>query len=390
MDFRLTDEQSMIRQTVRQFVERELFPLESEALLADRRGEDFPDAATTKQLQAKARDIGFWGINTPKEYGGADLGQVTQAIVAMELGRTFIPFTFGGSADNILYHANDEQKQEYLIPTIQGERLSCFALTEPGAGSDAARIQMRAVPDGDDWILTGTKIFITNGNHADFAMVFAVTDPNKTGRGRITCFLVDRAMGWTSQFVPTMGSWGPAILTFDNVRVPARNILGPVGEGFRIALEWIGFHRWMIGARAVGAAERLLQMAVDHARMRETFGEPLANRQAIQWMIADSAVEIEATRWLSLVAAWKLDQGLDNRHEASMAKLYGANMANQVVDRVLQIHGGMGYTKDLPIERWYRDMRVWRIYDGTDEMQRLVVSRNLLKGYRRIGDWPAE
>lgn len=387
MDFRLTDEDRMIQETVRRFVERELWPLEPAALEADRQGLPYPDLPTTQALQEKARRAGFWGITTPEEYGGAALGHVTEALITTELGRTFIPFQFGGYADNILFYGTAEQKARYLIPTINGERISCFALTEPDAGSDAAGISTRATRDGSDWVLSGTKIFITNGNEADFAMVFAVTGHPKDRRQGISCFLVDRDRGFTTRYVHTMGSWGPAILTLDNVRVPEENMLGPMGEGFRIAMDWIGYHRWMIGARAVGAAERLLDMAIAHANSRTTFGEPLANRQAIQWMIADSAVELEATRWLTLVAAWRLDQGLDNRHEASMAKLFGANMGNDVVDRVLQIHGGMGYTKDLPIERWYRDMRVWRIYDGTDEMQRLIISRNLLKGYRRAGDW---
>ncbi len=209
----------------------------------------------------------------------------------------------------------------------------------------------------------------------------------KGGARGITCFLVDREMGWRSERIPTMGEWDPAALIFENVRVPEENVLGEVGWGFKLGLEWIGQARWVIPARGVGAAERLLQMAIDHAKTRVTFGKPIAERQAIQWMIADSAVEIEATRWITLRAAWMQDQGLDNRHQASMAKLYGANMANRVCDRVLQIHGGMGYTKELPIERWYREMRVWRIFDGTDEIQRYIISRNLLKGHVKVGEW---
>ena len=218
-------------------------------------------------------------------------------------------------------------------------------------------------------------------------MVFAVTDKDKQGHGGVTCFLVDREMGWRSEYIHTMGSWGPASLIFENVRVPEENILGELHGGYKLGLEWIGYQRWMIGARAVGSAERLLQMAIDYAKQRVTFGKPLAERQAIQWQIADSAVEIEAAKWLVLNAAWTLDQGEDNRHLASMAKLFGANMGNRVVDRVLQIHGGMGYTKELPIERWYRDARVWRIYDGTDEIQRIIIARNLLKGYVKLGDF---
>jgi acyl-CoA dehydrogenase len=308
------------------------------------------------------------------------------AIVGIELAHTFVPFTFGGLADNILYRCNDEQKQRYLIPTINGERRSCFALTEPGAGSDAANIQMPAVKDGSDWVLNGEKVFITNGNEADFAMVFAVTDRKKGAHGGVTCFLVDREMGWRSSYIPTMGEWGPASLYFENVRVPEENILGELHQGFNLGMQWIGAGRWNIACRAVGAAERLLQMGIDYSKQRVTFGKPIADRQAIQWMIADSAVEIEATKWLALHAAWMAEQGEDTRHAASIAKLYGAGMANRVADRVLQIHGGMGYTKELPIERWYRELRLFRIFEGTDEIQHFIIARNLLRGYVKVGE----
>jgi acyl-CoA dehydrogenase len=202
----------------------------------------------------------------------------------------------------------------------------------------------------------------------------------------VTCFLVDRDMGWRSEPIHTMGEWGPASLVFDNVRVPEENILGELGKGFELGMKWIGQGRWVIPARAVGAAERLLQMGIDYANTRQTFGKPIAERQAIQWMIADSAVEIEATRWIVLRAAWMAENGLDARHQSSIAKLYGSNMADRVVDRVLQIHGGMGYTKELPIERWYREIRLWRIFEGTDEIQRYIISRNLLKGNVKVGE----
>ncbi|KPV43416.1 acyl-CoA dehydrogenase family protein [Alicyclobacillus ferrooxydans] len=388
MQLRLNDEQRMIQKTVRKFVENELFPLEAQVLRNEREGREGISKEQRKELQEKAKRLGFWGINTPEKYGGAELGQMMQAIVVMELGRTFVPFNFGGSADNILYYGNEEQKQRYLIPTINGERVSCFAFTEPGAGSDTRHIRMKAEKDGNEWVLNGEKVFITNGNDADFTMVFAVTDKElqAQGRGGVTCFLVDRDMGWKSEYIHTMGEWGPASLVFEDVRVPEENILGELHGGYNLGLEWIGFARWIVGARAVGAAERLLQMAIDYSKQRVTFGKPISERQAIQWMIADSAVEIEAARWLVFNAAWMLDEGMDNRHYASIAKLYGANMGNRVVDRVLQIHGGMGYTKELPIERWYREARLWRIYDGTDEIQRMIIARNLLKGHVKLGD----
>ncbi|EFH85538.1 acyl-CoA dehydrogenase family protein [Ktedonobacter racemifer] len=385
MDFRLTDEQKMVRDTVRAFVQKELLPLEGDVLRNEREGRVGIEREQLRQLQLKAKELGFWGINTPEEYGGANLGPVMTAIIIMELSHTFVPFAFGGSADNILYHCNEEQKQRYLIPTINGERRSCFALTEPGAGSDAANIKMSAVKDGKHWVLNGEKVFITNGNEADFTMVFAVTDKERGARG-VTCFLVDREMGWRSNYIHTMGEWGPASLYFENVRVPEENILGELNQGFTLGMQWIGAGRWNIAARAVGAAERLLQMGIDYAKTRSTFGKPIAERQAIQWMIADSRVEIEATRWLALHAAWMAEEGQDTRHASSIAKLYGSNMANQVADRVMQIHGGMGYTKELPIERWYREMRVWRIFEGTDEIQRFIISRDLLRGYVRLGE----
>jgi len=212
-----------------------------------------------------------------------------------------------------------------------------------------------------------------------------VTDPERGAHTGATAFLVDRSMGWTSHFIQTMGEGGPASLVFDDVRVPGRNVLGEIGQGFELGMAWIGRGRYLIPARALGAAERLLQMALDQANTRETFGRTIGTNQAIQWMIADSEVELEAARWLVLHAAWTVDQGRDPRHSSSMAKLYGANMANRVVDRVLQIHGGMGYTRELPIERWYREVRLWRIFEGTDEMQRLIISRDLLRGYTKVG-----
>ncbi|MFB4426815.1 acyl-CoA dehydrogenase family protein [Streptomyces sp. QL37] len=385
VDFSLNVEERQIRDTVRTFISKEVMPLEQDVLRNERAGAPAITLDVLGELRTKARKAGFWGMNTPEEYGGMNLGAVMSAILAMETGRTFVPFSFGGSADNILYSANDEQKQRYLVPTIEGERRSCFAITEPGAGSDARNIRTRAVRDGGDWVINGEKTFITGGNEADFVMVFAVTDPGRGADGGVTCFLVDRDMGWKSEPIPTMGQWGPAALVFDDVRVPDENVLGEVGQGFALALRWIGQGRYMIPARAIGSAERMLQMAVDYAKIRHSMGHPIGDYQAIQWQIADSQVEIESTKWLTLYAAWRVQQGMDARHASSIAKLNGALMANQVVDRVLQIHGGMGYTKELPIERWYRELRLLRIFEGTDEIQRRTIARNLLKGHVRLG-----
>jgi acyl-CoA dehydrogenase len=386
MDFSLSDEERAIRDTARQFITREVMPLEQEALLRERRHQPGLEHSELRELQQKAKKFGFWGLSTPEEYGGMDLPAVMQSLLWTELGRTFVQFKFGGEADNILYYANDQQKEEFLRPTIEGDRISCFAITEPGAGSDAANIKLSARQDGDDWVLNGEKTFITNGNDADFVIVVAVTDKEKGVRGGgTTAFLVDKSMGWRSEFIQTMGEGGPAALVFSDVRVPARNILGEIGQGFELGMKWIGKGRYLIPSNALGIAERALGMAIEYANTRETFGQPIGTNQAIQWMLADSEVELEAARWLILRAAWTVDQGWDPRHSSSMAKLYGAGMVNRVVDRVMQIHGGMGYTRELPIERWYRQVRLMRIYEGTDEMQRLIISRDLLRGYTKIG-----
>ncbi|MFF1610013.1 acyl-CoA dehydrogenase family protein [Amycolatopsis sp. NPDC058278] len=385
MDFSLSTEEREVRDWVRTFVQRELIPLEQEVLRRERAHQPGLTGEELKDLQLKAKESGFWGVLTPEEYGGMGLSAVMAALLEAELGRTFVPFRFGGAADNILFHANEEQKQTYLLPTISGERKSCFAITEPGAGSDAKAIRTTARKDGSDWIINGEKTFITGGNEADFTMVFAITDPEKGANGGVTCFLVDREAGWKSEYIDTMGEWGPASLIFQDVRVPETQILGEEGRGFELAMQWIGQGRYLLPARAIGSCERLISMAIEHANTRETFGQKIAERQAIQWMIADSGVELEALRWLVLHAAWQVDQGLDSRHAQSMAKLYGGQKANEIVDRVLQIHGGMGYTRELPVERWYRELRLLRIYEGTDEIQRRTIARNLLKGHVKVG-----
>jgi len=383
VDLSLTDDEREVRSWVRTFVTKELVPLEQETLARERRGERGIAADELTALRETAKRAGFFGIHTPVEHGGMGLGAVMSALVEIELGRTFLQFSFGGEADNILYDANEAQQERYLLPTIAGARKSCFAITEPGAGSDARAIRTSAKRDGGtgDWVINGEKTFITGGHEADFVMVFAVTDKEKGADGGVTCFLVDRGQGWTSEPIDTMGEWGPAALIFKDVRVPHSAILGEEGRGFDLAMRWIGRGRYLLPARALGACERLVEMAMEHARNRVTFGEPLAARQAIQWMVADSAVEIEALRWLVLTAAWQVDQRLDSRQAQSMAKLYGGVKANEIVDRVLQIHGGMGYTRELPIERWYRELRLLRIYEGTDEIQRRTIARNLLRGH---------
>ena len=370
-----------VRGWVRAFVRTEVMPLEPEVLDRERRHEQGLRGDELKVLQDRAKAAGFFGVHTPRQYGGMGLGAVVNALVEVELGRSFVPFKFGGEADDILYLADDEQTRRYLLPTISGGRKGCFAITEPGAGSDARGIRTAASREGDEWVINGKKTFITGGNAADFAVVFAVTDTDRGADGGVTCFLVDRDQGWKSEHIDTMGEWGPAVLTFDEVRVAHSSILGEEGKGFDLAMQWMGRGHYLRPARALGACERLVEMGMEHARNRVTFGQPIAEHQAIQWMIADSAVEIEALRWLVLTAAWQVDHEIDSRQSQSMAKLFGGIKANEVVDRVLQMHGGMGYTRELPVERWYRELRLLRIYEGTDEIQRRTIARNLLSGH---------
>ncbi|PRX97394.1 acyl-CoA dehydrogenase family protein [Allonocardiopsis opalescens] len=385
MDFGLTDEQRAIRDTARAFIAREVIPLEAELLRRQRDSGTGITRDELRELQLKAKEFGFWGPGTPESHGGMGLDAVTQALLATENGRTLVPFQFGGETDNILFYADDEQRKRYLEPAIAGELRSCFAITEPDAGSDATNISTTARRDGDDWVLRGEKTFITGGEDADLFIVIAVTDAEKRHRGGFTAFLVERGMGVTTSPIPTMGQARPASVHLDDVRVPAGNVLGEIGDGFRLAMEWIGRGRYLLPARAVGSAERLLQMALDYAKVRTTFGRPIAEHQAIQWMIADSATELEAVRYLTLLAAWQVDQGADPITSSSMAKLGAGTWANQIVDRVLQIHGGMGYTQELPVQLWARDLRLLRIYEGSDEIQRRTIARQLLNGRYRIG-----
>jgi alkylation response protein AidB-like acyl-CoA dehydrogenase len=288
----------------------------------------------------------------------------------------------------MLEHGSDEQKAEWVEGLASGTKGFAFGITEPEHGSDATHMDTYAVRDGAgataDWLITGAKTWNTGIHRATYDLVFARTSGEPGDARGITAFLTPTdAPGfrveeflWTFNMPTDHGR-----ISLDQVRVPHSAILGEEGRGFELAMRWIGRGRYLLPARALGACERLVEMGMEHARQRVTFGEPIANRQAIQWMVADSAVEIEALRWLVLSAAWQVDHDIDSRQSQSMAKLYGGVKANEIVDRVLQMHGGMGYTRELPVERWYRELRVLRIYEGTDEIQRRTIARNLLSGH---------
>jgi acyl-CoA dehydrogenase len=375
MDFKIPDELKMFVESVRAFREKELMPLERDFLRAGKLGSD-----VRTSLELKARDRGLWALEVPAEYGGQEVGFLGSCLAAEELFKHPAMFEFGGSPEPALYHTTEEQKKDYFYPVIEGTKRSCYAFTEPDTGSDFARIRTTAVRDGGNWVINGTKTFISYVNRADFVILFATTDPSKGSRG-VTCFLVDKGTpGFeVANSIPTMGDdWEPHELVFRDCVVPDANRLGDEGAGWEVAAEQLTHGRAKIAAFQLGIAQRCLDLAVEWARQRVTWGRPLASRQAIQWMLADSEVELEAARMLVYRAAWMADMNLPIRNEAFAAKLYATEMAQRVTDRCLQIFGGLGYTREVPIQSFYRQVRVWRIGHGTAEINRWMIARNLL------------
>jgi alkylation response protein AidB-like acyl-CoA dehydrogenase len=383
MDFEPTDEQRLIIDMVRRFVREEIAPLEADL---DPDASELP-VEHRERLVKKVQEMGLYGLGIPQEYGGPDIGLVTHTLVALEMSQhragLYAPCygVFGGAGLAQLYEANDDQKERYLYPTLRGEKHGFFALTEPSGGSDPARaIRTTAVREGDDWVLNGEKTFISGADRADFGITFARTDASK-GRGGITCFIVDTdAPGFhVRRVVHTLRSAHYATeLQFENLRVPQANVLGKVGQGFAIANDRLSRNRIPYAAGCIGVAIKAQEMAVSYAQTRETFGAPLAERQAIQWMLVDNELDIRQARWITLAAAAKAERGEPFRSDAAMAKLVGSEAGSRVVDRAMQIHGGYGVTKDLPLERWYREMRIRRIGEGPSEVQRLIIARDLL------------
>jgi alkylation response protein AidB-like acyl-CoA dehydrogenase len=338
-------------------------------------------------LVEKTKKMGLHGLDIPEEYGGPSLDLVTRTLIAIEVAQhragLYAPCygVFGGAGLAQLYEANEDQKQRYLYPVLRGEKRGFFGLTEPSGGSDPSRAtKTTAVRDGEDWILNGEKTFISGADKADFGITFARTDATP-GRGGITCFIVDTdTPGFrVCRVVHTLRSAHYATeLEFRDCRVPHANILGELNQGFAIANDRLSRNRIPYAAGCLGVAILAQKMAVEYAGIRETFGEPLAHRQSIQWMLVDNELEIRQARWLTLEAASKADRGLPFRTDAAMAKLVASEVGSQVVDRAIQIHGGYGVTKDLPLERWYREMRIRRIGEGASEVQRLIIARDLL------------
>ena len=385
MNFDLTDEQQMIVDTTRKFVESEIVPAE----------EDLdPDAGSMEphdfeRLVAKTKEMGFYGLDIPAEYGGPGLDTTTRALMAIEMSQhragLYNPCygVFGGAGLAQLYEATDAQKERWLYPTLRGEKKGCFALTEPSGGSDPARaIQTKGYKDGTEWVLNGSKLYISGADKADYALLFARTSDDP-GRNGVTAFIVDTDSPgfFVRRVVHTLRATHYATeLQFEDLRIPEDQILGEVNGGFAIANDRLSRQRIPYAAGCIGPAIKAQAMSIEWAKSRETFGSVLAEKQAIQWMLVDNEIDIRHARYCVLEAAQKADKGLRFRTEAAMAKLVATEAAGRVVDRCIQIHGGIGVTKDLPLERWYRELRIRRVGEGPSEVQKLIMARDIIGG----------
>jgi butyryl-CoA dehydrogenase len=379
MDFTLTKEQEMIKNMVSEFAEREVKPFASDI---DEKAE-FPWETINKMAK-----LNLLGLPLPKELGGAGVDTISYILAVEEISKrcasTGVIMSVHTSVGTypIYLFGTPEQKQKFVVPLAKGERIGAFALTEPSAGSDAAGVQTTAVLKGDNYILNGSKIFITNGGVAGSVIVMAMTDKSQGHRG-ISAFVVEKETdGFTiGSKEKTMGMIGSdtSELVFENCAVPKENLLGKEGMGFKIAMTALDGGRIGIAAQALGIAEAALEESIKYSKEREQFGKPIARFQAIQWMIANMACEIEAARMLIYQAALKKDQGGNYTKEAAMAKLYAPEVAMRATTSAIQIHGGYGYIKDYPVERFFRDAKITEIYEGTSEIQRLVIAANLLK-----------
>jgi len=383
MDFTLPEELRLLKDNLRRFVNAEMIPVERETCENDELKPEWRD-----KFQKRAKELGIWMMEVPEEYGGMGLGVMPRVVVWEELARTVaLPARgdsiMGPTVRAILYDLEGEMKEKYLLPVLRGEKRACFAQTEPDAGSDPGSMRTTAVRDGDHYLINGVKRFISGADKSQFAQVMAATDRSKGSHGGISCFLVDMdtpGVKITARYQTMMGD-RPCEIVFDNARVPAGNRVGGEGEGFKMGQKWLGVGRIKHGARALGVAERCLEMATSYAKQRVTFGKPLSERQAIQFMLVDSYVELHAARLMVYQAAAKADAGEDNRVEAYVSKSYADEMAFRVADRCMQIHGGIGLTTDLPIEKFWRQQRSYRITEGATEVMKMVIARHVLKTY---------
>jgi len=382
MQFALTDEQQMIVDTVRAFVENEIYPHEAKV---EKTGQVPRELGM--EIASKCKDIGFFAANIPEEFGGGGLNQLDFTLLERELGRGSMALTvFFGRPSGILAACEGEQVERYLLPAVRGEKFDALAMSEPEAGSDIRGMRCMAKQDGDDWIINGTKHFISHADLADFVIVFVATGEEMTPHGpkkKISCFLVDRG---TPGFEVLAGydsvshrGYHNCILNFDNCRVSKSQILGEPHHGFAVANTWLYATRLTVATMCVGRARRAMDLVVPYAAERKQFGQQIGKFQGISFKLADMITEIDAADLLTLSAAWRFDQGLPANREIASAKLYASEMLARVTDQAIQVYGGMGLMNDLPLERLWRDSRVERIWDGTSEIQRHIIGRELLR-----------
>lgn len=385
MNFELDDEHRMLKELVRRFVDGELMPLEERVLAREAAGQS-PGLTVEEaaKVDAVSRDMGLWGLDAPVDVGGVDLPAVAMVGVNEEIGRTIVPYTLPPDSPNLrmlMATVTERQRAAYLAPYVRGETISAIGISEPGAGSDPAAMTTKAVRDGDDWVLNGRKIWISRAAEADFTIVMAVT--GRTGaRNAISAFLVDRDTPGFNVLrrIPMIGGQATYEVALDDCRVPGWKLLGEEGAGFAPMQLRLGTRRIEMAAWSIGMAQRALDMMIDYAPQRTTFGQKLSERQAVQFWVADAATRIHAARLMAYDCAWKLDQGRDVRLEISMIKADAIEMAWTVVDHAMQLFGAMGMTRELPLHLMASRLRTMRIYDGPTEIHKWVVARNLLRG----------
>jgi acyl-CoA dehydrogenase len=379
-DFTMTDEQRSIVEVTRAFVERELSPHEDEV---ERSGVVRPELVA--EIRRRALAAGLYAANMPEEVGGAGLDAVTLVLFEKELGKTSYALHYTGVArpSNILLASTPEQRERYLLPCVRGERIECLAMTEPEAGSDVRAIRTRAVRDGDDWRISGTKHFISHADESDFVILLARTGADEAGRGTMSVFLVDvdtpGLTVHTGYRNVSHRGYTNSILELDDVRVPLDALLGEEAQGFALAGTWLAATRLSVAATCLGRAERALGLSVAHAATRVQFGQPIGRFQGVGFKLADMTTELRAAELMTLHAAWQVDQGTATDADIAMAKLKATEVLAMVADEAIQIHGGMGLMDELPLERIWRDARIERIWDGTSEIQRHIISRSLLR-----------
>jgi acyl-CoA dehydrogenase len=384
--FELSEEHRMLQELVAKFIDRDVMPLEKAVLAREMSGQKSSLTAKEEEnLLGKCRELGLWGLDVPEEFGGANLPTVALIGVYEEQGRTCVPFTFPPDSPNLhmlMAVCNPEQRRKYLEPYARGEAQSAIAISEPGAGGDPAGMKTKAVKDGDHWVINGRKIWISRIAKADFTIVMAVTDSNLGSRGGITAFLVDKGTPGlvVARAIPMLAGQRTYEVVFEDCKVHERQILGRLGAGFAPMQLRLTVRRLQMGSWCVGMAQRALDMLVEHASQRVTFGQKLADRQAIQWWVADAATKLHACRLMVMDAAVKQDEGRDVRMEASMIKVFATEMATEVIDHAQQAFGAMGVTQELPLAIMAQKVRTMRVYEGPSEVHRMVIARRIFGG----------